>query len=97
MLGFNLHCDESSQTNNNDDNHGGGSSSSSNHDIIDLLPIVTTHTFHREVNDCVDDSHYYLFTLRDPVARILFHGPGEGKGHNHKKCRHVLSMEGCIR
>ena len=77
MLGFNLHCDESSQTNNND-NHGGSgssssssSSSSSNHDIIDLLPIVTTHTFHREVNDCVDDSHYYLFTLRDPVARIL--------------------------
>jgi hypothetical protein len=86
MLGFNLHCESESSSQNNDNNHD--SNSTNHHDIIDLLPIVTTHTFHREVNDCVDDTHYYLFTLRDPVARILsaynYERPNATDPHAHK-------------
>ncbi|KAL3823882.1 hypothetical protein ACHAXA_005464 [Cyclostephanos tholiformis] len=43
----------------------------SHNDIIDLLPIVTTHAFHRGINDCLDDAKYYLFVVRDPLARML--------------------------
>jgi len=43
----------------------------SDNDINGILPIVTTHTFHRGVNDCADDAGYYLFVVRDPLARIL--------------------------
>eukprot|EP00571_Detonula_confervacea_P003914 CAMPEP_0172325416 /NCGR_PEP_ID=MMETSP1058-20130122/53971_1 /TAXON_ID=83371 /ORGANISM="Detonula confervacea, Strain CCMP 353" /LENGTH=493 /DNA_ID=CAMNT_0013041955 /DNA_START=202 /DNA_END=1683 /DNA_ORIENTATION=- len=43
----------------------------SSNDISGLLPIVTTHAFHRGVNDCQDGDGYYLFVVRDPLARIL--------------------------
>ena len=39
-------------------------------DIKGLLPIVTTHAFHRGVNDCYDDAgcEYFLYCL---VFRML--------------------------
>ncbi|KAL7431279.1 hypothetical protein ACHAXH_005279, partial [Discostella pseudostelligera] len=39
--------------------------------IKGLLPIATTHVFHRGVNDCANVAAYYLFVVRDPLARIL--------------------------
>lgn len=36
-----------------------------------LLPVLTTHTFHRGVYDCQDDAAYFLFVVRDPLARML--------------------------
>lgn len=36
-----------------------------------LLPVLTTHTFHRGVYDCQDDAAYFLFVVRDPLARIM--------------------------
>ncbi|KAL7553226.1 hypothetical protein ACHAWF_016488 [Thalassiosira exigua] len=42
-------------------------------DIKGLLPIVTTHALHRGIDDCHDSPApaYYLFVVRDPLARIL--------------------------
>ena len=39
--------------------------------IKGLLPIVTTHVFHRGVDDCSGDAAYYLFVARNPLSRIL--------------------------
>lgn len=39
--------------------------------VPSLLPIVTTHAFHRGVFDCQEDAAYYLFVIRDPLARIM--------------------------
>ncbi|KAL3804861.1 hypothetical protein HJC23_006633 [Cyclotella cryptica] len=36
-----------------------------------ILPVVTTHAFHRGVYDCQDDAAYFLFVIRDPLARLL--------------------------
>jgi len=36
-----------------------------------LLPVLTTHAFHKGVYDCRDDARYYLFVIRDPLSRIL--------------------------
>jgi hypothetical protein len=36
-----------------------------------ILPVVTTHSFHRGVYDCEDDAGYFLFVIRDPLARLL--------------------------
>ncbi|KAL9185176.1 hypothetical protein ACHAXT_002953 [Thalassiosira profunda] len=40
-------------------------------DIKGLLPIVTTHAFHRGVDDCAKNAAYNLFVVRDPLARVL--------------------------
>jgi len=40
-------------------------------EINGLLPIVTTHAFHRGTNDCENDAAYYLFVVRDPLARLM--------------------------
>jgi hypothetical protein len=34
-----------------------------------VLPHYTTHIFHGSVNNCADDTPYYLFTLRHPLMR----------------------------
>ena len=39
--------------------------------IPGLLPIITTHAFHRGVFDCQEDAAYYLFVIRDPLARMM--------------------------
>lgn len=39
--------------------------------IPGLLPIITTHAFHRGVYDCQDDAAYFLFVIRDPLARMM--------------------------
>ena len=36
-----------------------------------LLPIITTHVFHRGVYDCQDDAAYHLFVVRDPLDRVM--------------------------
>lgn len=36
-----------------------------------FLPVLTTHTFHRGVYDCQDDAAFFLFVVRDPLARIM--------------------------
>lgn len=35
-----------------------------------LLAHYTTHMFHYDVNDCADDTPYYLFTMRHPLERL---------------------------
>lgn len=45
--------------------------SSDGQNVPGLLPIITTHAFHRGVYDCQDDAAYYLFVIRDPLARIM--------------------------
>eukprot|EP00581_Thalassiosira_minuscula_P018248 CAMPEP_0183718466 /NCGR_PEP_ID=MMETSP0737-20130205/11706_1 /TAXON_ID=385413 /ORGANISM="Thalassiosira miniscula, Strain CCMP1093" /LENGTH=532 /DNA_ID=CAMNT_0025948025 /DNA_START=142 /DNA_END=1740 /DNA_ORIENTATION=+ len=40
-------------------------------EIKGLLPIATTHVFHRSINDCPEHAAYYLFVIRDPLARML--------------------------
>ena len=42
-----------------------------NHTSSSLLAKLTTHTFHRDVYNCDDDAGYFLFIVRDPVARAL--------------------------
>jgi hypothetical protein len=37
---------------------------------LGLLPKYTTHTFHNGVNDCPDDTAYYLFVVRNPLERL---------------------------
>jgi hypothetical protein len=34
-----------------------------------VLPMITTHLFHNDVDNCYDDAAYYLFVIRDPVER----------------------------
>ncbi|KAL3792485.1 hypothetical protein HJC23_000935 [Cyclotella cryptica] len=45
--------------------------SSDGQNVPGLLPIITTHAFHRGVFDCRDDAAYYLFVVRDPLERML--------------------------
>jgi len=45
--------------------------SSDGQTIPGLLPVLTTHTFHRGVYDCTNTAAYYLFVVRDPLARVL--------------------------
>lgn len=51
--------------------------------IPGLLPIITTHAFHRGVFDCKEDAAYYLFVIRDPLARVMsafnYNRPGADK------------------
>ena len=35
-----------------------------------VLAHYTTHMFHGDVNNCADDTPYYLFTLRNPLQRV---------------------------
>jgi hypothetical protein len=35
-----------------------------------VLPFYTTNLMHNDVNDCVDNSPYYLFVVRNPLERI---------------------------
>ena len=62
LLGFSLHC------NDNDDEEEGN-----NQIAHGLLPLVTTHAFHRGDNDCYihNSSTIALFVIRDPIARLL--------------------------
>jgi hypothetical protein len=34
-----------------------------------VLPMITTHLFHNDADNCYDDVAYYLFVIRDPVER----------------------------
>lgn len=36
-----------------------------------ILYGMTSHVFHKNLYDCNDDSAYYLFSVRDPIARAL--------------------------
>lgn len=58
-----------------------------------FLPILTTHTFHRGVYDCQDDAAYYLFVVRDPLARIMsafnYDRPQEGAKLSSKQLFHM--------
>ncbi|KAL7472060.1 hypothetical protein ACHAXS_012376 [Conticribra weissflogii] len=46
--------------------------SSENQTVSDgMLPTLTAHVFHRAINDCVNDNRYYLFVVRDPLARLM--------------------------
>ena len=36
-----------------------------------MLAKLTTHTFHKDVYNCDDDAGYFLFIVRDPIARAL--------------------------
>ena len=42
-----------------------------NHSSSSLLAKLTTHTFHKDVYNCDDDAGYFLFVIRDPIARAL--------------------------
>ncbi|KAL7472059.1 hypothetical protein ACHAXS_012375 [Conticribra weissflogii] len=58
-----------------------------------LLAPSTTHTFHRGVYDCSEKEEYFLFVVRDPLARVLsafnYDRPesrtGEGLGKKFRK------------
>ena len=68
MLGFSLHCDDNTaaaaDANSTiaEENDGGGGGGEEENDktktsqlqLKGLLPIATTHVFHRGVNDCAD-------------------------------------------
>lgn len=48
------------------------------------LPKSATHAFHKDVYDCPDYSDYYLFVLRDPLARFrsaFVYGRPDRYGH----------------
>mmetsp|Transcript_25602 Transcript_25602/g.36526 ORF Transcript_25602/g.36526 Transcript_25602/m.36526 type:complete len:417 (-) Transcript_25602:91-1341(-) len=57
MLGFVIHCGEDPKTN--------------FQSVPSLLTATTAHSFHRSVYDCSDEAAYYLFTIRNPLARAL--------------------------
>ena len=44
--------------------------STNNQTAEGILPTLSTHVFHRGVNDCVNNNAYYLFVVRDPLARL---------------------------
>mmetsp|Transcript_3868 Transcript_3868/g.8577 ORF Transcript_3868/g.8577 Transcript_3868/m.8577 type:complete len:421 (-) Transcript_3868:355-1617(-) len=50
------------------------------------LPKSTTHLFHQAVYDCPLDTDYYLFIVRDPLARsrsaFVYGRPLDAQGHN---------------
>jgi len=50
-----------------------------------VLSKYTTNMIHNGVNDCWDDMGYYMFTLRDPIARIkswfAYEKPGGASGN----------------
>ena len=58
-LGFSLHCHEHEHHDTAQDDHTASS----------LLAKLTTHTFHKDVYNCDDDSGYFLFVIRDPIDR----------------------------
>merc|ERR1712226_461366 len=33
------------------------------------MPMITTHLFHTDVDNCYDDPAYFLFLVRDPLER----------------------------
>ncbi len=57
MLGFLIHCGEDAKTN--------------FQSVPSLLAATTAHSFHRSVYDCSDEAAYYLFVIRNPLARAL--------------------------
>ena len=36
-----------------------------------ILPIITTHVFHKGVYDCHEDAAYHLYVVRDPLTRVM--------------------------
>jgi len=48
-----------------------------------LLPRYATNQIHNGVNDCWDDMGYYMFTLRDPVSRLMSWFAYEKPGTHH--------------
>ena len=58
-LGFSLHCHGHEQEDSVLDEHVASS----------LLAKLTTHTFHKDVYNCDDDSGYFLLVIRDPIDR----------------------------
>ena len=54
-----------------------------------LLVKLVTHTFHKDVYNCDDDSGYFLFTVRDPIDRARsafnYERPDDQDFHDHKE------------
>jgi hypothetical protein len=70
-----------------------------------LLSHFTTHIFHGSVNNCPDDTPYYLFTMRHPLQRLLSafaydrdKHPFKGSKEIYRKCGfktlNILAKEG---
>ena len=64
--------------------------SSDGQSVPGLLPIITTHAFHRGVYDCQDDAEYFLFVIRDPLARIMSAFNYDRPGLNETKSKSEL-------
>lgn len=58
-LGFSLHCH----------GHDHHDTALDEHVASSLLAKLTTHTFHKDVYNCDDDSGYFLLVIRDPIDR----------------------------
>ena len=65
-LGFSLHC-------HSDEGGNGGDNDTvqTKHLSSSLLAKLSTHTFHKDVYNCDDDSGYFMLVIRDPIARAL--------------------------
>ena len=66
-LGFSLHCGSGDDSGDGDD--GYDDSVQIKHLSTSLLAKLSTHAFHKNVYNCNDDSGYFLFVIRDPIAR----------------------------
>ena len=62
------------------------------------LPTYTTHLIHNGVNDCADDSPYYLWNVRSPLQRIRSAFPYDRDKHSkqeiYRKCFDDLNTLG---
>jgi len=75
-LGFRLHCDHGNVVDDDDDDDVGDDDAAAqnmnqDHHSSSLLAKLTTHFFHTDVYNCDDDAGYFLFIVRDPIARAL--------------------------
>ena len=90
-----LHCDDG------DDAAVKNENENQNHSSSSLLAKLSTHLFHTDVYNCDDDAGYFLFIIRDPIARALsafnYNKPDENdflrytewanrKAHFHSDC-----------
>ena len=60
-LGFSLHCRNKLHRHRRHHRRG--------LEVNGILPKITTHLFHKDVYNCLEDSAYFLFVVRDPIDR----------------------------
>lgn len=66
-----------------------------------LLVKLATHTFHKDVYNCHDDSGYFLFVIRDPIDRLRsafnYERPDDQDFYNHEEwaLRHSRFYSDC--